>query len=155
MYLLASLIQLLDQEPCVPEYLNALEDAQKKSVHVGFPFSEDLLAAIATSSLLKANSFPKIWPKWDKKLFAGQTFKSWRKCFLPLQQSLKLEMILATGQGDMFGTEASAVQTHGAATSSMAGMSIRHGTPASFMDEIDRHFGALTAAATGRNTVIE
>ena len=57
--LLFSLAHLWEQDPRVPEYLNALKDAQKKSVRAGLPFSDDLLTVIGSSSLLKANSFPK------------------------------------------------------------------------------------------------
>ena len=57
--LLFSLTQLWEQDPRVHEYLNSLKDAQKKSVRAGLPFSNDLLTAIGSSSLLKANSSPK------------------------------------------------------------------------------------------------
>ena len=65
--LLFSITHLWEQDPRVPEYLNALKDAQKKSVRTGLPFSDDLLTAIGSSSLLKANSFPKDRAMWDGK----------------------------------------------------------------------------------------
>ena len=51
--LLFSLTHLWEQDPRVPEYLNALKDVQKKSVRAGLPFTDDLLTAIGSSSLLK------------------------------------------------------------------------------------------------------
>ena len=39
--LLFSLAHLWEQYLRVPEYLNALKDAQKKSVRAGLPFSDD------------------------------------------------------------------------------------------------------------------
>ena len=51
--LLFSLAHLWEQYPCVPEYLNALKDVQKKSVRAGLPFTNNLLTAIGSSSLLK------------------------------------------------------------------------------------------------------
>ena len=67
-YLIFSLTQLWDQDPCVLEYLNGLRDSHKKAKCAGLPFLDDLLAAIASSSLLKANSLPKDCPKWDGKI---------------------------------------------------------------------------------------
>ena len=64
-------------------------------------------------------------------------------------------MRVVTGQGDVFGTASSAVQTHGTAPSSMVVTTGRQGAPASFMENFDGHFGALNAAATGSNTVIK
>ena len=73
--LLFSLAHLWEQDPRVPKYLNALKDAHKKSVRAGLPFSDDLLTAIGSSSLLKANSFPKDCATWDGKEPAEQTLK--------------------------------------------------------------------------------
>ena len=48
--------------PCVPDYVNCLEDAQKKSVRAKLPINDNWIAAIATGSLLSAGSFPKQHP---------------------------------------------------------------------------------------------
>ena len=67
----------MEQDPRVIEYLNGLRDVQKKAKRTGLPFYDDLLAAIASSLLLKANSFPKDHPKWDGKIPEYQTLKTW------------------------------------------------------------------------------
>ena len=85
--LLVSLTQLWEQDPPVPEYLNGIRNGQKKAKRAGLPFSDDLLAAIASSSLLKANSFPKDRPKWYGKIPEDQTLQSWRDYFHPPPQS--------------------------------------------------------------------
>ena len=61
--LLVSLTQLWEQDPRVPEYLNGLRDGQKKAKRAELPFLDDLLAAITSSLLLKANYSPKDRPK--------------------------------------------------------------------------------------------
>ena len=61
--LFVSLTQLWEQDPRIPEYLNGFRDDQKKAKRAGLPFSDDLLAAIASSLLLKAKPFPKDRPK--------------------------------------------------------------------------------------------
>ena len=63
-----SLTQLWEQDPRIPEYLNGLRYSHKKAKRADLPFLDDLLSAIASSSLLKANSFPKDRPKWDGKI---------------------------------------------------------------------------------------
>ena len=46
-------------------------------------FLDNLLAAITSSLLLKANSFPKYLPKWDGKIPEDQILKAWEDYFLP------------------------------------------------------------------------
>ena len=66
--LLVSLTQLWEQDSRILEYLHGLRDIQKKAKRAGRPFSGKLLAAIASSSLFKANSFSKDCSKWDGKI---------------------------------------------------------------------------------------
>ena len=134
--LLISLTQLWEKDPRVPEYLNGLVDGQKKLKRAGLPISYDLLAAIASSLLLKANSSPKDRPKWDVKIPEDQTLQAWEYYFLPLHKSLKQESRLATGRSDAFGSEHSASLVHDitpSATARTPGSKIA-GTPASFME---------------------
>ena len=57
----------------VPEYVNRLEEAQRKSIRASLPIDDKWLAAIATGSLLAAGSFPKQRPDWDSLLRANKT----------------------------------------------------------------------------------
>ena len=52
-----------EQDPRIPEYLVHLNDVQKKSVRGGLTFRGDLLAGIASKSLLTYNCFPMDHPK--------------------------------------------------------------------------------------------
>ena len=47
------------EDPRIPEYINRLEDTQKKSVRATLLIDDKWLAAIATGLLLAAGSFPK------------------------------------------------------------------------------------------------
>ena len=155
--LLVSLTQLWEQDPRVPEYLNGLRDGQKNSNRAGLPFSDNLLAAVASSLLLKANSFPKGRPKWDGKILEDQTLKAWDDYFLPLHKALEREARLATVRSDTFGSAHSAILIHSitsSATAVRAG-SQGEGAPASFMEKFDGHIGALSAAATKSTVVME
>ena len=60
------------------------------------------------------------------------------------------------GRSDAFGSAHSTILIHGITPSVMAGMSGSQGkgAPASFMEQFDGHFGALSAAATGSTFVM-
>ena len=102
--LLVSLTQLWEQDSLVSEYLNGLRDGQKKAKRSCLPFSDDLLAAIASSSLLKSNLFPKDRPKWDGKIPEDQTLQAWEDYFLSLHKALEQESRPVTGRSDAFGS---------------------------------------------------
>ena len=87
--LFVSLTQLWEKKTRVPEYLNGLRNVQKKAKRAGLPFSDDLLAAIASSSLLKSNSLPKDRPKWDGKIPEYHTLQAWEDYFLPTHKALE------------------------------------------------------------------
>ena len=65
-----------ERPPCT-RVLERARDVQKKAKRAGLSFSDNLLATIASSSLLKENSFPKGRPKWDGKIPEDQTLKAW------------------------------------------------------------------------------
>ena len=50
------------QDPHVPEFINRLDDAQKKATRAYLPTTNDWLDDMATSSLLLENSFPNDCP---------------------------------------------------------------------------------------------
>ena len=63
--LLSAMLSWLANDPCVPEYVNLIKDAQKKSICANLPISNMWLAAIATGLLLAAGSSPKQCSDWD------------------------------------------------------------------------------------------
>ena len=79
------------------EYVNRLEDTQKKSVQAKLPIDNKWLAAIATGSLLAAGSFPKQRPDWDSLPRANKTWTVWKTTFLSHQLTLGREQS-ATGE---------------------------------------------------------
>ena len=62
------------EDPSVPDYINRLEDAQKKSVRATLPIDNKWFAAIATGSLLAADIFPMQCPDWDSLPRANKTW---------------------------------------------------------------------------------
>ena len=54
----------------IPDYINALEDAQKQSKRSGNPTTADTLLLIATNAMLSSDFFPrarKIWEDLNKE----------------------------------------------------------------------------------------
>ena len=72
--LLLATLGCWSEDPRVPEYINGLEEAQRKSVRALLPIDNKWLAAITTSSLFAAGSFPKQRPDWDSLLCANKTW---------------------------------------------------------------------------------
>ena len=147
-----SLAHFWDQDPRVPEYRNALKDAQKKSVRAGLLFTNDLLSAIGSSSLLKANSFQKDRATWDGKDPADQTLMAFKEFFLPPpHKGMERECRLAGVRADMLGSATAAIRGHGikprpTATAGAAGALV---LDVSFMVQFDEHLTALSTFASG------
>jgi hypothetical protein len=65
------------EDPCIPEFINRLKDAQKKAAHASLLITDAWLAAIAMMSLLSAGSFPKLHLDWDGLTPADKTRPAW------------------------------------------------------------------------------
>ena len=84
------------EDPSVPEYVNRLEEAQRKSARESLPIDDKWLAAIATGSLLAAGSFPKQRPDWDSLPRVNKAWTAWKTAFRSHQLTLEREQ-QATG----------------------------------------------------------
>ena len=58
-----------------------MEDAQKKAARADLPITDDWLVAIASCSLLSADSFPKQRPDWNGLDAASKTWTLWKTTF--------------------------------------------------------------------------
>ena len=72
--LLGDLPKYWPSDPRVPQFIMRMDDAGRKAQRAGLPISDAWLAAFATSSLLKANSFPNDRPNWDGRPKSTQTW---------------------------------------------------------------------------------
>ena len=66
------------EDPHMPEYVNRLEDLQKKVARPSLPILDVWLTSIATSSILAENSFPTAQEKWDELPIAEKHGQSGR-----------------------------------------------------------------------------
>jgi hypothetical protein len=146
-----------DADPRVSQFIIAMEEAQKKSVRAKLPITADVLAAFATSMLLRADSFPRNRPTWDGKKVEDQTWPAWKDFFRPLQLALEREQAVSADQPDTFGTAASAQRFHGIDPTSSHGTDApgQPGSPDDLMAQLDSHFDNLASAATNSNSALE
>ena len=93
--LLSATLGWSSDNPRVPEYVNCLEDTQKKSVQAKPPIDVKWLTAIATGSLLAAGSFLKQRPTGTAPR-ANKRWVEWKTTFRSHQLTLKREQ-QATG----------------------------------------------------------
>ena len=77
------------EDPLVPEYINYLEDVQKKAARASLPISEEWLTTIATSSILAENSLPTAQNKRDKLLIASKKWKKWKDHLVDAQAAIE------------------------------------------------------------------
>ena len=101
------------EDPRVPKYVNKLEEAQRKSVRASLPIDDKWLAAIATSSLLAVDRFPKQRTDWDSLPRANKTWTAWKTAFRNHQLTLEREQRATEEQGGVFGSASAVTALHG------------------------------------------
>ena len=101
------------EDPRVPEYVNRLEDAQRKLVRALLPIDDKWIAAIATGSLLALGSFPKQRLDWDSLPRTNKTWAAWKTAFRAHQLTLESEQRATGERGNVFGSVSVATALHG------------------------------------------
>eukprot|EP00804_Cyclotella_cryptica_P009042 CCRYP_003143-RA/>CCRYP_003143-RA protein AED:0.97 eAED:1.00 QI:0/-1/0/1/-1/1/1/0/306 len=144
------------EDPCFPEYINRLEDAQKKAAQANLPITNDWLAAIATMSLLAAGSFPKLRLDWDGLASADKTWPAWKTWALKAQKTLECEQRASGTRGDVFGSASSAIAAHSTSTAAF------HPTTASpsnnqlpTLSKLESHLDNMALAVTNEKAVLD
>jgi hypothetical protein len=146
-----------EEDPRVPEYINKLEDAQKKALRAALPITNEWLVATASKSLLSAGSFPTQRTVWDSKLPAAKTWAAWKQWARESQLTIEPEQRASGARGDTFGSAAAAYQYHRPTpTSGFAGAAVRSSLPSSFEEQFASGImDALASAATNEKAVLD
>ena len=71
--IILSLHQIWDFDPCVFQFIIAMEEAQQKLVRAKLSILNNALAAFMTLMLLRTDSFPRNCLTWDGKTIKDQT----------------------------------------------------------------------------------
>eukprot|EP00804_Cyclotella_cryptica_P016130 CCRYP_004246-RA/>CCRYP_004246-RA protein AED:0.35 eAED:0.35 QI:0/0/0/0.75/1/1/4/0/1339 len=144
------------EDPRVPEYINRLEDAQKKAARANLPITNDWLAAIATMSLLAAGSFPKLRLDWDGLASADKTWPAWKTWALKAQKLLEREQRASGTRGDVFGSASSAIAAH---CTSIATFHPTKDSPSNnqlpTLSELESHLDNMALAVTNEKAVLD
>ena len=140
-------------DPRVPEYINKLEETQKKAVRSGLPITNDWLAATASLSLLTSGSFPKQRSDWDSLAPALKTWPAWKAWARTTQQTVEREQRATNARSDVFGTAGAAIEFHRTSPSdnAFAGGALS----STFEEQFASGMDALALAASNEKTVLD
>ena len=87
----------------IPEYVNELEDAHKRSKIAGNPITEDTLLLIATNAMLLTECFPQADESWDDLPNKETFWLAWKKLYKAADWKAKIKKQAVGGQ-DQSGT---------------------------------------------------
>ena len=146
-------------DPRIPEYINTLEDAQKKALRAKLPITDAWLVAIASRSLTIARSFPKERPEWDGLTSTAKTWSGWKTAFTAAHFALERSQRVAgdTGGSNSFGTANGVIRIHGI-TKGDRPNSHNNNTapdPTEFAAQFDAAMDNLAGAVTNEGTTIK
>jgi hypothetical protein len=84
----------------IPQYINMLEDAQKKATQAGMPIVDVELMMMASAAILAAQHFPCKVDNWEGLPSASCTWMAWKTAFR-LAHLKRQQQILASGGGSL------------------------------------------------------
>jgi hypothetical protein len=84
----------------IPQYINMLEDAQKKAMQAGMPIADVKLVMIASAAVLTAQHFPHKVNNWEGLPSASRMWTAWKTAFR-LARVKRQRQILASGGGSL------------------------------------------------------
>jgi hypothetical protein len=86
----------------IPQYINMLEDAQKKAKRAGMPIADVELVMMASAAVLAAQHFPREVDDWEGLPSGSRTWLAWKKAFR-LAHLKHQRQILASRGGEALG----------------------------------------------------
>jgi hypothetical protein len=86
----------------IPQYINMLEDAQKKAKRAGMPITNIELVMMASAAVLAAQHFPREVDDWEGLPSSACTWLAWKTAFR-LAHVKRQRQILASGGGEPLG----------------------------------------------------
>ena len=154
--LFIDMVGLWREDPRVPEFINKMEEAQKKAARANLPISDEWLAAIATKSLIAEGSFPKVRNEWDSRAAAAKLqWTDWKKWAREAQIGVEREQRATGDRGDVFGSAAAACAIHGITptppTTPFAGAA----SSLSISQQMEQGLDNLALAVTNEKTVLD
>jgi uncharacterized membrane protein len=84
----------------IPQYINMLEDAQKKTTRAGMPIANVKPVMMASAAVLAAQHFPREVDDWEGLPSASCTWMAWKTAFR-LAHVKRQQQSLASGGGSL------------------------------------------------------
>ena len=83
----------------VPEYINALEDAQKMATLLdeSNKIADGTLLLIASASVLKSQRYPQVKKKWEDLTKDAQTWEAWKVLYKNAHAKARINKTATTG----------------------------------------------------------
>jgi hypothetical protein len=103
------MMQYYAQIDGIPEYINKLEEAQRKLARANLPMLDDQLLAIASTSVLASGHFPRSTDEWEAKPCNQKTWTAWKAHYRDAHLARKRQMLAAGTAGMGGGGMANAV----------------------------------------------
>ena len=79
----------------IPEYINMLEEAQRKLARANLPMSDDQLLAIASTAVLASEHFPRPTDEWEAQPRHMKTWPAWKLHYRAAHIARKRQMLAA------------------------------------------------------------
>jgi len=124
----------------IPEYINMMEDAQRKLARANLPMSDDQLVAIASTAVLASNHFPRPTDEWEARPRAEKTWAEWKLHYRATHLARKRQLLASGKTPTAFGAA-------NAATAAFVAPMESDITPKT-MAKLDGYLDNLAAAAT-------
>lgn len=83
----------------IPEYIYALERAQRKLLRGKLPMSDAALLAIASTAVLAAQTYPRVTDDWEARADVDKTWTAWKTVYNAAHLARKRQL-LASGGGE-------------------------------------------------------
>jgi hypothetical protein len=125
----------------IPEYIQKLEDAQKKLARAELPMDDRQLLAIASTAVLASQHFPRATDEWEALEPALKTWATWKTTYLAAHIARKRQQLAA-------GTSEPLARAHAATSDNTT-----NDTAFSF-DKLDHYLDNLANAATTEKTTL-
>jgi hypothetical protein len=125
----------------IPEYINMLEEAQRKLARANLPMSDAQLLAIASTAILASGHFPRPTDEWEALAPNAKTWGAWKTHYRAAHIARKRQMLAAGKTSSSFGA-AHAVTAIDDAISDVT------------LTRLDGYLDNLAAAATTERTTL-
>lgn len=106
--LINSMQEFYDKAAGIPEYINMLEDAQKRALQINQrkPITDETLVDIASAAVLASGRFERADEDWDKLAPDDQTWDQWKPIYLEAHERLRAREAAQGGSNSFGGANA-------------------------------------------------